>query len=85
MLWLAIVVVLASAVSAYYYLRVVAVMYFNPSEKSLRGYPTGLLNVGIATLVIANLALGLFSSRLVDLADKWQVAAETTARIAGAG
>jgi len=79
MLWLAIVVVLASALSAYYYLRVVAVMYFNTSERSLRGATTSLLNVGIAGLVIANLALGLFSSRLVDLADKWQnTASEAT-------
>jgi NADH-quinone oxidoreductase subunit N len=85
LLWLAIVVVLASAVSAYYYLRVVAVMYFSPAEKPLRSYSTGLLNVGIATLVVANIALGLFSSRLVDLADKWQTTVETTARISGGG
>jgi hypothetical protein len=36
-------------------------------------------------MVVANLALGLFSGRLVDLADKWQTATETTARIAGGG
>jgi NADH-quinone oxidoreductase subunit N len=72
MLWLAIIVVLASAISAYYYLRVVAVMYFNPSERSLRPVPTGLLNISIIAMVVANLVLGLFSSRLVDLADKWQ-------------
>jgi NADH-quinone oxidoreductase subunit N len=72
MLWLAIIVVLASAISAYFYLRVVAVMYFNPSDRTLRSVSTRLLNVGIAGMVIANLALGLFSGRLVDLADKWQ-------------
>jgi NADH-quinone oxidoreductase subunit N len=83
MLWLAIVVVLLSAVSAYFYLRVVAVMYFNPSEKQLRSASTGLLNAGIAVLVVANLALGLFSGRFVELADKWQDASQTVARVAG--
>lgn len=84
MLWLAIVVVLASAISAYFYLRVVAVMYFNPSDKQLRPVSTGLLNVGIGTLVVANLALGLFSERFVDLADKWQESPATeTARVTG--
>src|SRR5215204_4389856 len=34
-LWLAMAVVIASAVSAYFYLRVVAVMYFSPSERPL--------------------------------------------------
>jgi NADH-quinone oxidoreductase subunit N len=84
MLWLAIVVVLLSAVSAYFYLRVVAVMYFNPAEKQLRGASTALLNTGIALLVVANLALGLFSGRLVDLADKWQNGTtQATAQVSG--
>jgi len=71
LLWLALAVVILSAVSAYYYLRVVAVMYFNPPERQLGASSTWLLNAGIAVMVIANLALGLFSSRLVDLADRW--------------
>ena len=49
MLWLAMAVVLASAISAYFYLRVVAVMYFNPApDTELRPFRTSLLNVGIA-------------------------------------
>jgi len=84
MLWLAVAVVLASAVSAYFYLRVVAVMYFNPSDRRLRSVSTSLLNVGIAVLVVANLVLGLFSESLVNLADKWQDArTEATAQVAG--
>jgi NADH-quinone oxidoreductase subunit N len=84
MLWLAVVVVLASAVSAYFYLRVVAMMYFSPAERQLRPVTTSLLNVGIGVLVVANIALGLFSSRLVDLADKWQEArTPATAQVAG--
>jgi NADH-quinone oxidoreductase subunit N len=85
LLWLALAVVIMSAVSAYFYLRVVAVMYFTPSDKRLRTASTPLLNVGIVGMVIANLALGLFSSRLVDLADKWSGALTVASRITGRG
>jgi NADH-quinone oxidoreductase subunit N len=72
LLWLAIAVVLASAISAYFYLRVVAVMYFNPApEKELRPFRTGLLNWGIGVMVVANIVLGLFSERVINLAEKW--------------
>jgi NADH-quinone oxidoreductase subunit N len=83
MLWLAMAVVLASAVSAYFYLRVVAVMYFNPApDKDLRPFKTSLLNVGIAAMVIANIALGLFSERVVNLADKWSNALTVASQVA---
>jgi len=72
MLWLAISVVFASAISAYFYLRVVAVMYFNPApEKELAPFRTQLLNISIAGMVVANILLGIFSQRVIDLADKW--------------
>jgi NADH-quinone oxidoreductase subunit N len=83
MLWLALAVVLASAISAYFYLRVVAVMYFNPAtEKEFRPFRTSLLNAGIALMVIANLALGLFSERVVNLADKWGNALTVATQVA---
>jgi NADH-quinone oxidoreductase subunit N len=85
LLWLALAVVVMSAVSAYYYLRVVAVMYFMPSEKALRPAATPLLNVGILAMVIANLALGLFSSGLIDLADQWSSALTVASRVTGSG
>jgi NADH-quinone oxidoreductase subunit N len=85
MLWLGIIVVLSSAISAYYYLRVVAVMYFNSTDRTYRNVSTSLLNAGIIVLVVANLALGLFSGRLVDLANKWQLTGEpTTAHVTDA-
>ena len=71
LLWLAIIVVLASAISAYFYLRVVAVMYFNSNEDRLRTVSTPLLNVGIGAMVVANVVLGIFSQRLINLADHW--------------
>jgi NADH-quinone oxidoreductase subunit N len=82
LLWLAIAVVLASAVSAYFYLRVVATMYFTAApEKELRPFSTRLLNVGIATMVVANIVLGLFSQRVIDLADKWSGALTLAGRV----
>lgn len=84
-LWLAIAIVLMSAVSAYYYLRVVAVMYFSPSGRQLRPFSTPLLNFGILTMVVANLALGLFSERVINLADKWSGALTVAARVTGKG
>jgi NADH-quinone oxidoreductase subunit N len=77
--------VIASAVSAYFYLRVVAVMYFSSPEKRLRPTSTQLLNVGIGVMVVANLALGLFSGWIVDLADEWSNALTIASRISGHG
>ncbi len=83
MLWLGIAVVVASAISAYFYLRVVAVMYFNPApDKELRPNRTQLLNVGIAVMVAANILLGLFSQNVVDLADKWSDALTVANQVA---
>jgi NADH-quinone oxidoreductase subunit N len=83
MLWLAIAVVVASAISAYFYLRVVAVMYFSPApDTAFRPYSTGLLNIGIGAMVAANILLGLFSQRVVDLADKWSGALTVASQVA---
>ena len=58
-------------------------MYFNPApDKQLRPFNTGLLNVGIAAMVIANIALGLFSERVVNLADKWSNALTVASQVA---
>jgi NADH-quinone oxidoreductase subunit N len=83
MLWLAMAVVLASAVSAYFYLRVVAVMYFNPApDTELRPFKTSLLNFGIGAMVVANIVLGVFSERVVNLADKWSNALTVASQVA---
>jgi NADH-quinone oxidoreductase subunit N len=65
-------IVVLSAVSAFYYLRVVAAMYFNPPERELRAAQTGLLNVGIAAMVLVTLLGGIAASgEMVDLAARW--------------
>jgi len=82
LLWLALAIVLMSAVSAFFYLRVVATMYFSEGQASRTQVQTPLLNVGIAAMVIAVFALGLFSTPIIDLADTWNgaltLAAQTT-------
>lgn len=74
LLWLAISIVVASAISAYFYLRVVAVMYFQEStlaEAQTAPVPSRLLNAGILVMVIGVIALGLFSGNIIDLANDW--------------
>lgn len=74
LLWLAISIVLASAISAYFYLRVVAYMYFEDKsehEAQASPAPTTLLNVGLLVMVIGVLLLGLFSGRVIDIANEW--------------
>ena len=82
LLWLAIAIVVLSAVSAFYYLRVVAVMYFNEPERNPRPATTTLLNVGIAGMVVATL-LGIFSDPIVELADRWSGALTVMLAYAG--
>ena len=66
---------IASAISAYFYLRVVATMYFQENQKTadapVEKVPTGLLNVGIVVMVVGVFVLGLFSGRIIDLANDW--------------
>lgn len=71
LLWLGLAIVLMSAVSAFFYLRVVAVMYFQEGHESPVKFSTPMLNTGIAIMVVAIFILGLFSGRFIDLANDW--------------
>jgi NADH-quinone oxidoreductase subunit N len=71
LLWLAIAIVLMSAVSAFFYLRVVAVMYFQEGQESRRTVATPMLNSGIVIMVVGVFILGLFSGSIIDLAENW--------------
>jgi NADH-quinone oxidoreductase subunit N len=82
LLWLAIVIVVMSAVSAYFYLRVVAVMYFSEGKELSSHTKTPLLNAGIAAMVVAVFALGLFSGPIFDLAGTWTSALTLAAQAA---
>ncbi len=68
--WLAIVGVLMSVLSAYYYLRLVVLMYFKEQSSAL---DAPLQRLGLAALVISALALlqfGLFPSTILNLMAK---------------
>ena len=78
-------IVVMSAVSAFYYLRLVAAMYFAPAEGELRPAQTGLLNVGIGVMAVATLLGAIVSSgRIFELADRWYHAL-TVAPVLGLG
>jgi hypothetical protein len=57
-------------------------MYFNPPDRELRTSSTSLLNVSIGALAVANVAVGLFSGRIIDLADHWSGALQVAQQVA---
>jgi NADH-quinone oxidoreductase subunit N len=63
---LAIIGLLTSLVSAYYYLKVVVIMYMQPGEPDLARQP--LLNITAAATALATLLLGLLPGPLFDIA-----------------
>lgn len=82
LLWLAIAIVVMSAISAFFYLRVVAAMYFSESsEPETNESRTRLLDVGILAMVVGVIVLGLFSGSIIDLAGEWSSALTLTAQL----
>jgi len=76
LVWLTVLGLLNSAVAAYYYLRVLVVMYMKPPEGSAGGSmeplpPAGAgLKIAIYGSAIMTLALGIFPSFVLDFANK---------------
>jgi NADH-quinone oxidoreductase subunit N len=71
MIWLAVIVVLASAVSAIFYLRVVVAMYFNDAQGEWHPQATPLLGAGLLIMAISTVVFGFFSGPVLDLAMNW--------------
>ena len=65
--WLAAVAVLLSVVAAFYYLRVVKLMYFDEPTDSHAIEAGGTLRAVLSANGVAVLALGVFPSALIDL------------------
>ncbi|HYH10730.1 MAG TPA: NADH-quinone oxidoreductase subunit N, partial [Thermomicrobiales bacterium] len=85
LLWLALAIVLMSAVSAFFYLRVVAVMFFNEPTLEGRAFSsqtTPLLNIGIGAMAVATIVMGVFSSDIIQLASEWSTALDVVAQTA---
>jgi NADH-quinone oxidoreductase subunit N len=67
--WLAVVAVLNSLVSVYFYLRPVVQMYMNePAAGWSKVRVSPFVAVALALCVLAVIVLGLFPSRVMDLA-----------------
>ena len=68
--WIAVIAVLASLVGAFYYLRVVRVMYFSESEEGAIALPSRGETVLISANALAILLLGALPSLLLTLCAK---------------
>ena len=68
LVWLAVVGVVLSAVSAYYYLRVIVYMFFREPEEdlSLRDPISGSMAAALAITAVATVVIGILPSRLWD-------------------
>ncbi len=66
MVWLAVVGVITSVISAYYYLRIVVLMYFREGEQSVTEKPTILTFAILSITTILVLATGIFPSLILN-------------------
>jgi NADH-quinone oxidoreductase subunit N len=68
--WLAAVAVVLSVVGAFYYIRLVKLMYFDEPEDAAAIQAGGALRAVLSANGVAVLALGVFPSVLIDLCNK---------------
>jgi NADH-quinone oxidoreductase subunit N len=69
--WLVVIGVLTSAIAAFFYLRVLVVMYMQESDTPAPEKRGGVLAFGVvAFAALATLVLGLYWTPLIDLAEK---------------
>jgi NADH-quinone oxidoreductase subunit N len=67
--WLAIIGVLTSIVSVFFYLRIVVMMYMTPAEAPARFPPVPkLVAVALVVSAILIIYLGILPTRIIDLA-----------------
>src|SRR5207244_5038561 len=67
--WLAVIAVLNSAISLYYYVRIVVFMYLKPQGAGSDPTVSPSLAVALAVAVVATLALGVYPRMLFELAE----------------
>jgi NADH-quinone oxidoreductase subunit N len=78
--WLAVIGVLNSAISLYYYIRIVVFMYVKPPTAGSQPAMSPSLSLALAVAVVATLVLGIYPRVLFDLAES---AARTLGASAG--
>jgi NADH-quinone oxidoreductase subunit N len=69
LVWLALIGVLNSVISAYYYLRVVLVMFTREPEQTATFMPSPYLGFAMVIAVVGLLVIGVYPNPLVDAAD----------------
>ncbi len=69
--WLAVLGVLSSAISVYFYLRIVVLMYFKPSENDFAIETNNNAMIAIVFSVLLVILLGIFPGTLIDLVTKF--------------
>jgi NADH-quinone oxidoreductase subunit N len=67
--WLAVIGVLNSAISLYYYLRIVVFMYLKPDTSGSEPTTSPALAIALGVAVAATLVLGVYPRLLFELAD----------------
>ena len=71
LIWLTIIGVVNSAIGAYYYLRIIVVMYMREARKEVPVTPISFgLGVALAVSLVATLYLGLFPNRVLQTAQQ---------------
>lgn len=70
-LWLTLVAVLASVVSAYFYLGLIVKMYFSEPQGSHEPSRSGLAGITVAVTAAASIALGLFTTQFLSIYRSW--------------
>jgi len=72
LVWLTVLGLLNSAVAAYYYLRIIVVMYFHEPGEATETVPplTGGLRIALWSSALATLILGIFPSFVLDVAGR---------------
>ena len=84
LIWLTLIGVVNSAIGAYYYLRIVVVMYMRESRKEVPVAPVSFaLGLALAVSVVATLYLGLLPNQVLQYAQ--QSAAQVLPQSASAG
>jgi NADH-quinone oxidoreductase subunit N len=69
--WLVVIGMITSAIAAFFYLRVLVVMYMQEADEVRPSIPVGRVSAGVVALIaVATVVLGLFWSPLIDAAQQ---------------
>jgi NADH-quinone oxidoreductase subunit N len=73
MVWLAVIIAVNSAISAYYYLRVVVVMYMSDTTERVPLYRSGFIQTMLAASALATFFFGVFADPFMRFAQGAQL------------